>query len=162
MPVEPLLAALIGTWRGEGSGEFPTMDPFSFEEEVRFLDVGSADLAYLQRAWAPSSGGVLHAEAGMWRCSAQGALAVTIAQPRRTEVSEGRIRGGVIELASTSTGHAADAAPVVASRRRYRLTGDVLSYEFEMATPSVAEPTRHLVGTLRRQLGGNTASLTRD
>jgi hypothetical protein len=150
MPVEPLMAALLGTWRGEGSGEFPSMQPFPFEEEVRFLDVGSRDLAYLQRAWTPSSGEVLHAEAGMWRCSPEGGLVVTISQPRRSEVSEGTIRTGVIELASTGTGQATGVAPVVASRRRYRLSGDVLSYEFEMATASVAEPTRHLVGTLRR------------
>jgi len=150
MPVEPLIAALVGTWRGEGSGEFPTMEPFRYEEEVRFLDVGSGDLAYLQRAWSPASGEVLHAEAGMWRATPEGVLVVTIAQPRRTEVSEGAVRDGLIELSSTGTGHATDASPVVASRRRYRLYGDELSYEFEMATRSVAEPTRHLVGTLRR------------
>ncbi|MGH2462261.1 MAG: FABP family protein [Candidatus Limnocylindria bacterium] len=150
MPVEPLLAALVGTWRGEGSGEFPTMDSFGYEEEVRFLDIGSGDLVYLQRAWAPSSGEVLHAEAGIWRAVPDGKLVVTIAQPRRTEVSEGRIQDGVIEIASTGSGHAIDAAPVNASRRRYRLSVDELTYEFEMATPSVAEPTRHLLGTLRR------------
>lgn len=150
MPLEPLLAPLAGTWQGEGSGDFPTMDAFPFEEEIRFLDVGGRDLAYLQRAWSPSSGELLHAEAGMWRCSPEGALVVTIAQPRRTEVSEGAIQNGVIELASTATGHAAGVAPVIGSRRRYRINGDVLTYEFEMATASVREPTRHLGGTLRR------------
>jgi hypothetical protein len=61
------------------------------------------------------------------------------------------VRDGLIEVASTGTGHATDASPVVASRRRYRLSRDELSYEFEMAIGGVAEPTRHLVGTLRRQ-----------
>jgi len=86
----------------------------------------------------------------MWRATPEGVLMITIAQPRRTEVSEGTVRDGLIEVASTGTDHATDASPVVASRRRYRLDGDELSYEFEMATGSVAQPTRHLVGSLRR------------
>jgi len=150
MSVEPLIAPLVGTWRGEGSGEYPIMEPFRYEEEVRFLDVGSGDLAYLQRAWSPAGGEVLLAEAGMWRATPEGVVMITIAQPRRTEVSEGTVRDGLIEVASTGTGHATDASPVVASRRRYRLNGDELSYEFEMATGRVAEPTRHLVGNVRR------------
>lgn len=92
MAVEPLLAQLVGTWRGSGTGEFPGMGTFPFEEEVTFIDVGTRDVVYMQRAWDPGSGEVLHAETGTWRATPDGVLAATIAQPRTAEVSEGNDR----------------------------------------------------------------------
>jgi len=56
----------------------------------------------------------------------------------------------MVELASTSVGRAANASPLVATRRSYRLSGDELTYEFEMTTFKVEASTRHLTGTLRR------------
>ena len=150
MSVEPLLAQLLGTWRGSGTGEFPGMGTFPYEEDVRFLDVGTRDLVYLQRAWDSGSGEVLHAEAGTWRATADGVLAATIAQPRTAEVSEGRIGPGIVELASTSVGRAANASPLVATRRSYRLNRDELTYQVEMTTFAVTTSTRHLAGMLRR------------
>lgn len=150
MAVEPLLAPLVGTWRGSGTGEFPGMGTFPFEEEVTFIDVGTRDVVYMQRAWDPGSGEVLHAETGTWRATPDGVLAATIAQPRTAEVSEGTIGPGVVELASSSVGRAVNASPLVATRRSYRLNGDELTYEFEMTTFKVTASTRHLAGTLRR------------
>jgi len=149
--VEPLLAQLLGTWRGSGTGEFPSMSTFRYEEEIRFVDIGSNDLVYLQRGWDPESGAVLHAEAGMWRATPDGALAATIAQPRTTEVSEGKISPGLVVLASTNVGRAANAPPLVATRRTYRLRGDKLTYVVEIPTLEVTQSTRHLVGALRRE-----------
>jgi THAP4-like, heme-binding beta-barrel domain len=149
MAVEPLLAQLLGTWRGSGMGEFPNMVPFRYDEEIRFVNIGSRDLLYLQKGWDPESGEVLHAEAGMWRATPDGVLAATIAQPRTTEVAEGKIRPGLVVLVSTHVGRAANAAPLVATRRTYRLSGDKLTYVVEITTLSVTDSTRHLVGTLR-------------
>lgn len=149
MAVEPLLAQLLGTWRGGGTGEFPSMATFQYEEEIRFVDIGSRDLLYLQRGWDPGSGEVLHAEAGMWRATPDGALTATIAQPRTTEVSEGKISPGLIVLASTTVGRAASSPPLVATRRTYRLSGDKLTYVVEITTLEVTQSTRHLVGSLR-------------
>jgi hypothetical protein len=150
MSVDPLLAPFLGTWRGTGTGTFPTMPEFRYEEEIRFEDMGG-DVAYFQRAWDPDSGMVLHAEAGIWRATGAGTVVATIAQARRTEVSEGSAEGGRVELASTSTGAAAGVMPVTSSRRSYRLTGDQLIYEYAMATRDMAEAERHLSGTARRQ-----------
>jgi hypothetical protein len=126
------------------------MATFRYEEEIRFVDIGSRDVLYLQRGWDPASGDVLHAEAGMWRATSDGALAATIAQPRTTEVSEGKISPGLVVLASTSVGRAANAPPLVATRRTYRLSRDKLTYAVEMTTLEVTHSTRHLVGALRR------------
>jgi hypothetical protein len=129
------------------------MDPFAFEEEIRFLDVGTRDVVYLQRAWDPVSGATLHAETGIWRCTPEGVLAATVAQPRTAEVSEGTIRNGIIELASTSVGRASGSAGLAETRRRYRLSEDVLEYDFAMATTRVQEQAQHLMAQLRRDLG---------
>ncbi len=86
----------------------------------------------------------------MWRATPDGVLAATIAQPRTAEVSEGTIRPGLVVLASTNIGRAANASPLVAIQRTYRLSGDKLTYAVEMTTLTVATSTRHLVGSLRR------------
>ena len=150
MPVAPLLAPFLGTWRGAGSGSFPTMEPFDFEEEIRFLDVGSRDLAYLQRSWRPNTDEVLHAEAGMWRATDEGRLTAMIAQPRTTEVSEGTIVDRAITLESTNIGRSAPPSKLVAVRRTYRVEGDELVWQMEMATEAVPTLTHHLTGRLRR------------
>jgi len=153
MAVDSQLAAFVGTWRGEGQGTFPTMAPFTYEEEIRFEDLGG-DVAYFQRAWDPASGTVLHTEAGIWRVIEIDpeihVLVATFAQPRRTEVAQGPISGGHTVLVSTNTAAVRGAKRVTTSQRTYRVNGDELAYEFVMATRYFSRPTRHLVGTLRR------------
>jgi hypothetical protein len=126
------------------------MESFAYHEEVRFTDLGVPALVYAQRAWSPDDGDLLHLETGLWRCDPEGALAVTIALPRVTEISEGTVRGGAIRLSSTSVSRAAGGAGLVAVRRSYDLRGDTLAYEIAMATERVGTRTRHLVGELLR------------
>jgi hypothetical protein len=150
------LAGLVGTWRGSGRGEYPTIETFAFEEETRFWHAGAAFLYYHLRSWSPESGAHLHSELGFWRAGAGGRVDVTLAHPLGlTEVADGTVREGTIELASVSVGRTPeDAAPVSALARRYTLVGDVLEYEVSMATDAVPV-VLHIVGRLQRSDDGS-------
>ena len=77
-------------------------------------------------------------------------MAVTIALPRVSEVSDGTIAGDRIELTSTSVRRAAGGAGLVDVRRMYRLTEEGISYEVAMATEGVPDLTLYLRGTLHK------------
>jgi hypothetical protein len=144
------LAGLLGVWRGEGAGEYPTITSFRYGEEVRFWHVGKPFLAYTQRTWSLDDGRPLHGESGYWRAKPDGAVEVVLAHPTGiVEVLEGRIDGGRIELGSTTVARTGTAKEVTALRRRFELDGDTLGYSVAMA--AVGQPLQHhLAATLRR------------
>ena len=133
------------------------MDPFDYEEEIRFLDHGGTPLVYQQRAWSPGDGEPLHIETGIWRASPDGRLVVTVALPRVTEISEGSVADGRIALATTAVRRAEGGAGLVAVRRTYVHAEGEIHYEVGMATEEVTEVTHHLRGTLRRVDGDPAA-----
>lgn len=149
------ISFLAGVWRGSGHGEFPTMEDFDYEEEVSFIDLGLPSLVYRQRAWSPADGEVLHIEAGIWRASPEGELIISVALPRVTEISEGRIADGVIRLATTAVARAASGAGLVAVQRTYEVLDDRIEYDIAMATLTVPDITHHLTGALTRAEAGS-------
>ena len=65
------------------------------------------------------------------------------------EVAEGMVDGGELVLASTRVVGTGTAKEVAAVERRYRVDGDVLTYELGMA--AVGQPLQpHLQASLRR------------
>jgi hypothetical protein len=147
--LEPL-AGLLGTWRGEGAGEYPTISSFRYGEEVRFWHVGKPFLAYAQRTWSLEDGRPLHAESGYWRAKPGGVVELVLAHPTGiVEVQEGRLDGGRIELHSTTMATTASAKQVTAVARRFDLAGDRLGYTLAMA--AVGLPLQHhLAAELQR------------
>jgi hypothetical protein len=136
------LAGLLGTWRGEGAGEYPTIAGFRYGEEVRFWHVGKPFLAYAQRTWSLDDGRPLHAETGYWRAKPGAAVEVVLAHPTGiVEVQEGRLDGGRIELRSTTMAGTGTAKEVTALHRRFELDGDRLAYTVAMA--AVGQPLQH-------------------
>lgn len=150
------LAALLGTWTGRGSGDYPTIAGFDYLEDVTFSHTGKPFLVYTQRTRS-AQGAPMHAETGYLRMPAPGRAELVLAQPTGvTEVDEGTVRLApdtgadvLIELESTSIGRTATAKDVAAVQRSFRLTGDELAYTLRMA--AVGQPmTHHLAGTLHR------------
>jgi hypothetical protein len=152
--VEPI-AFLLGTWRGEGKGEYPTIEPFAYGEEVRFWHVGKPFLAYSQRTWALDDGRPLHGEMGYWRPRSEGRLEVVLAHPTGVaEIQEGTVGHDastvVIELRSETVAFTASAKEVRQLHRTFRVQGDTTTYEVAMAAVGVPL-THHLSAQLRRR-----------
>jgi THAP4-like, heme-binding beta-barrel domain len=148
------LAFLLGTWRGEGDGEYPTIEPFRYGEELVFEHVGDPFLLYRQSSWLLDDGSPLHFERGFLRPGAEpDGVELTLAHPLGlTEVAEGAVSGTELWFVSTSVVRTHTGSAVTALQRRYRLDAEVLSYEIDMAMDETAM-TRHLVAQLRRADG---------
>ncbi len=146
---EPL-AFLLGTWRGEGHGQYPTIDSFDYVEEITFGHVGKPWLAYQQRTRHATEDRPLHAESGYFRPVGEGRLEVVMAYPTgHVEVAHGTIDGTGIEWETGTLAATPTAKRVDQVKRTLRVVGDALHYEFAMA--AVGEPlTPHLSATLRR------------
>jgi len=93
--IEPL-AFLLGAWRGAGRGEYPTVEPFTYEEELEFANVGKPYLTYRQRTWVVRDGERVpsHMEFAFWRPRPGGSLEVISAHPNgvaEVEVASSRV-----------------------------------------------------------------------
>lgn len=149
------LAALLGAWQGRGSGEYPTIEPFDYLEEVTFSHVGKPFLVYGQKTRAATDGKPLHAEAGYLRVPQPGHVELVLAHPNGiTEIEVGTYTadGTAIELDMTTThiGLTPTAKQVTALGRRIRVDGDELSYSLQMS--AVGQPLQHhLAAVLHRK-----------
>ncbi len=75
------LHPLLGTWRGTGNGSYPTIEPFSYVEEVTFGHVGKPFIAYTQKTRHAETNLPLHAEAGYLRPVGVDMIELVLAQP---------------------------------------------------------------------------------
>lgn len=154
-PNVTVLAPLLGTWAGQGRGEYPTIAPFDFFEEVTFSHVGKPFLAYGQRTRATDDGRPLHAESGFVRAPAAGRCEIVLAHPTGvTEIQEGTLAADatslVLELRSTTIGLTSSAKDITGLTRSIRIDGDVLTYTLCMR--AVGQPLQHhLTATLHRK-----------
>src|ERR1700753_4261002 len=123
------LAPLLGAWEGRGSGEYPTIEPFEYLEEVAFSHVGKPFLAYGQKTRAAADGKPLHAETGYLRVPQPGRVELVLAHPSgiaEIEVGTYSVTGDRIEveLSTSEIGLTPTAKEVTALGRSLHIHGD--------------------------------------
>lgn len=144
------LSFLIGTWRGVGEGEWPRGEPFAYGEELTYDDVGEPYLVYSQRSWSLDDQSPIHFERGFVRAGGAGRVELVLAHPLGiAEVAEGTVRGGVIEVSTSSISRSGTAKAVTELTRRIEAHGEELTYELHMAMHDIGL-TSHVRSRLRR------------
>ena len=139
------LSFFLGTWRGEGRGEYPNIADFTYGEEVTFWHVGRPWLGYSQRTWSLTDGMPMHTESGFWRPQGPDRIEIVLAHALGiAEIQEGSVDGNRIEVSSTALAPTSSAKPVKRLVRIFDVVGDVLTYELKMAYDDV--PLQHHLG----------------
>ena len=157
------LLPFVGIWRGRGGGEYPTIEPFEFAQEIRLSHDGRPFLRYDSRSWLVRSDGEpirpAAREVGWWRpvMGADGKASDEIEALFCTpsgimELHLGKITGVRVELSTDAVLRTATAKEVSAGHRLYGVVDRALLYAQDMA--AVGQPlTPHLSARLAR-VGG--------
>ena len=147
-------AWLLGTWRGDGVGGYPSLEAdFRFSQEITFQCYGKPVIAYSSQTWA-EDGRPLARETGFWRPLADSSLEVVLTVASGiVEVLYGALvdgpAGGHIGIESDLIAHTATAKQVDKDKRMYAVRGGKLMYAMEMA--AMGKPLQpHLSAALDR------------
>ncbi|MGZ5407712.1 MAG: FABP family protein [Aeromicrobium sp.] len=148
------LAWLLGSWHGNGRGEYPTIEPFAFEQDVAFAHDGRPFLHYFSRAWITDDEGNRirpgALETGFLRPTADEGVELILAHPTGyAEVWYGTIDGPRLTLTTDIVARTHTAKEYTAGQRMYGLVEGDLMYAFDMAAEG-QELQSHLWGRLKR------------
>ncbi len=149
------LAWIIGTWAGNGHGDYPGIEPFEYGQEVVFQQDGRPFLSYFARSWIIDADGEVVRQAaqetGFLRCRPEGEVELLLSH--HTGISEiwyGRAADAKLELRTAGVAYTASASEVVAGHRLYGYVDGDLLYAYDMATPD-HELQPHLWAKLERR-----------
>jgi hypothetical protein len=148
------IAWLLGTWRGNGHGDYPTIDAFQFGQEVVFAHDGRPFFHYFSRTWIVDGEGNKvregALETGFLRARPQGQLELVLAHPTGfAEVWYGEVDGAKFELVTDAVVRTATAKEYAGGKRLYGYVEGDLLYAYDMAAMGQAlQP--HLWGRLLR------------
>ncbi len=108
------LTFLFGTWKGQGSGRYPTINPFEYLEEASFNPGPDKPfVTYRQRTRRVGNGEPLHSETGYIRTTDPDRIELVIAQPI-----------GIVEIHTGRDRRLSDPVPVgVGGVKSYRYRG---------------------------------------
>ena len=140
------VAWMLGTWRGNGRGDYPTIEPYEYGQELIFTHDGRPFFHYMARAWIVDEAGELvrnaAIETGFLRCRPEGKMELVLAHNTGfAEIWYGEAAGGKLELATDAIARTESAKEVAAGHRLYgNVEGDLL-YAYDMAAVGPAAPT---------------------
>lgn len=148
------IAWLLGTWRGNGHGDYPTIDKFSYGQELIFTHDGRPFFHYMARSWITDDEGNKVREAaietGFLRCPEQGKIELLLTHANGiSELWHGEAADGKMELTTDAVMRSETAKEVVAGKRLYGNVNSELMYAYDMA--AVGQPLQpHLWARLQR------------
>lgn len=147
------ISFLLGKWKGNGKGFYPTIKDFEYEEEISFTHVGKPFLIYSQKTWKKDENKTpLHQEFGYFKSPKEGIVEFLNVQPTGiTEIYEGIVKGKTIILDSSSISRTSSAKSphVLKTQRIFTLNSDTLSYTFDMETEK-QKMQNHLVCSMKK------------
>lgn len=133
------LAWMIGRWVGNGNGQWPGQDDFTYGQQIDFTPTGDA-LHYVSQLYEVDEEGTptrpISMETGFWRPSLDGTVDAVLSAPEGwAEVWTGKIEGAKIELVTDAVMRTQNATlDYTGGQRLYgQVEGDLL-WTFDRAT----------------------------
>lgn len=132
------VAWMLGTWHGNGHGDYPTIASFQFEQELIFAHDGRPFVHYFSRTWILGEDGERMREGaletGFLRCRPERQVELLLSHPTGfVEIWLGAAEGGKLDLTTDAVVRTDSAKEYVAGKRLYgNVEGDLL-YAFDMA-----------------------------
>ena len=151
------VAWLLGTWQGNGHGDYPTIEPYQFGQELIFTHDGRPFFHYLSRSWILDEEGekVRDAalETGFLRCRPEGRLELLLAHNTGfVEIWHGELHPEQprFEIVTDTVARTATAKEYAGGKRLYGYVNGDLLYAFDMA--AMGQPLQpHTHAQLKRQ-----------
>src|SRR3954466_12736270 len=127
-------ASLAGRWRGRGEGSYPTIDAFTYLEELSVEAVPNRPTAHVRsRTIDAATSEPRHSESGFLRSTPAGIELVVAHSFGIVEVGSGSFADDVLAVVSDSLIGTASAKSVERVERRYELSGTTLTCTVAMA-----------------------------
>eukprot|EP01084_Bolivina_argentea_P243984 408850_1 len=168
--------SIAGKWIGECQGEYPTIQPFKYGEQIEIIDTNKPFLSYSSSTWKQGDQSkLMHSESGFIRfpygnevdfvisqCSGVNEISsgdIVITDKTQNDATEtddvdNTVQNFKVVLGSSQIGRVALATePYVTKIQRvytYDCETDMLAYEIWMATTNTKELTKHLSGSFKR------------
>jgi hypothetical protein len=147
-------AWLLGVWAGSGEGDYPTIEPFRFRQELIFQQDGRPFIHYMAKAELVDLEGKkirdAAQETGFLRCMEDGSVEFLLTHNTGfLELWHGKVEGAKLELATDAVVRTETAKEVTAGRRLYGLVDGDLWFAYDMAAVG-QELQPHLWGKLVR------------
>jgi hypothetical protein len=145
---------LLGTWRGNGRGDYPTIEAYEYGQELVFQQDGRPFFHYFSRSWIVDEEGNTVREAaqetGFLRCLPEGKLELVLTHNTGfTEIWYGLAEAGKMELRTAGVSFTETAKEVTAGHRLYGNVEGELMYAYDME--AMGQPLQpHLWARLQR------------